>query len=493
MFLLQLFANSKSNSTTQSQTQSMGGSHEESSSSTVGGSQTHTEGGSNTQTVGGSKTHSETSSESHSKGGSESASLGHTYASGEISDKTQQKYDQYSDDYTQNQKVDDAYKRLQDTIDNKPGFQSSYENKLDELYSQIMNRDKFSYDFNADAMYNLYKDQYTTQGKQAMQDASGQAAALTGGYNSSYGQSVAQQTYQDYLQRLNDMIPTLRNQAYQEYVQEGQDLLNKYGITNDAYNREYGQYRDAVSDWQTDRAFNQSNYQDERNWDYNQFANERNFWNQEYWNEKNSAHTTDNQASARDWNDTYAHSVTDSTTDYWENQAKQYWEDSMTNYWSNTNSSSNAMNWNNSMTNSMTNSMSMSGASARGSSSNDLLRNMGGNNNSYTSPATAWQDRANTQAEYLARNVNGTDENSSYYGSDNYNGAGSWNNLADDSPLKANNKLLSEIVDKAEKQKDLDSYFDSLLDKGYKYSANGKKYELDEDDIAYLYRLLGMN
>ena len=45
------------------------------------------------------------------------------------------------------------------------------------------------------------------QGKQAMQDTMGQAAALTGGYGSTYGQAVGQQQYDAYLQNLNDEVP----------------------------------------------------------------------------------------------------------------------------------------------------------------------------------------------------------------------------------------------------------------------------------------------
>ena len=441
---LQLFATkgTTSGSKSQSTSHTEGGQHEEGFSSTVGGSQTHTEGGSQSHTEGGSQTHSETSSESHSKGGSESASLGHSYASGIVNDKTQQKYDQYSNDYTQNQKVDDAYQRLQDTLDKKPTFQSTYENKLNELYDQIMNRDKFSYDFNADNMYQLYKDQYTTQGKEAMKDTLGQAAALTGGYNSSYGQSAAQQTYQDYLQRLNDMIPELRNQAYNEYLREGEEMLNKYGITNDAYNREYATYRDAVSDWMNDRSFNQSVYQDERNWDYNQFANERNYWNQEYWNEKNSAHTTDNQSASSNWNDTYAHSVTDSATKYWEDTMQKYWQDSITNYWSQTASSSDMSNWSNGMTNNMSMSMSMPMGYTGGGAS------VSGNSGSF--------DR-NTKEDTTSPSISD------------------------------NNKALNSLLEQARRE-NTDRFLSDVADHGFTY--NGDTYQITNEELEEIIKKL---
>ena len=182
--------------------------------------------------------HSETNTSSHSEGGSHSESYGKSWASGKVEDTTQAQRDKYNQDYAEGQKVTDAYNRLQETLDNKPTFQSKFENQLDTIFNQIMNRDKFNYDFNADNMYKMYKDNYTAQGQKAMQDTMGQANANTGGYGSSYSQSAGQQTYQNYLQKANDIIPTLRDEAYQQYQDEGTDLNNKYNLTNTAYNRE---------------------------------------------------------------------------------------------------------------------------------------------------------------------------------------------------------------------------------------------------------------
>ena len=324
---LQLFA--KSNSSTSSSTQSGETSH------TEGGSTSSTSGYSNTETTG----HSQTVG--HEEGGSHTDSAGKSWASGKVEAQTQAQRDKYNTDYQQGQKAQDAYQRLQDTLDKKPQFQSQYENKLNELYDSIMNRDKFSYDFNADSMYKMYKDKYTQSGQNAMKNAMAQNAALSGGYGNSYAQTVGQQTYQNYLQQLNDMLPTLRNQAYQEYQDENNRMLQQYNLTNDAYNREYGQYRDSVSDWQSDRAFNQSNYQDERNFDYNQFANERGYWNQEYWNEKNAEQSNISSSDSRNWADST--SVTDSrqnsSTNYGETTNSNHWSDSVSNAWSKTNSS----------------------------------------------------------------------------------------------------------------------------------------------------------
>ena len=133
------------------------------------------------------------------------------------------------------------------------------------------NRGKFSYDINGDMLYQQYKDQYMTQGKQAMMDAMGQASALTGGYGNSYAATVGQQTYQGYLQGLNDKVPELYQLALDKYNQEGQDLLTRYGLEKDKYDTAYGEWQDAVSRWNTDREYAENAYNTERAYDYGMY------------------------------------------------------------------------------------------------------------------------------------------------------------------------------------------------------------------------------
>ena len=65
---------------------------------------------------------------------------------------------------------------------NKPGeYSKTYEQQLNDAVHSILNREAFSYDFNGDPLYQLYKDQYVQGGQTAMQDTMEQAAALTGG------------------------------------------------------------------------------------------------------------------------------------------------------------------------------------------------------------------------------------------------------------------------------------------------------------------------
>ena len=133
-------------------------------------------------------------------------------------------------------------------VDNYGDYTWTDQGKLDDYMSEWENRPEFSYDFNADALYQQYKDKYIQQGKMAMADAIGQASAMTGGYGNSYAATVGNQAYQSHLQNLNDIIPELYQMAYDRYNQEGQDLLNTismlrgerdfdYGVWGDKYNR----------------------------------------------------------------------------------------------------------------------------------------------------------------------------------------------------------------------------------------------------------------
>ena len=134
--------------------------------------------------------------------------------------------------YTYDPSKNDAYQRAND--------------QATEIYDKIMNRGEFSYDVNKDKLYQQYRDLYAQMGRGAMEDTMGQAAALTGGYGSTYSQNAGQQAYNAYLQKLNEVVPELYNAAYNRYNQEGQNLMNLYTMARNnadsAYERDYNQW-----------------------------------------------------------------------------------------------------------------------------------------------------------------------------------------------------------------------------------------------------------
>lgn len=134
--------------------------------------------------------------------------------------------------YTYDPSKNDAYQRAND--------------QATAIYDKIMNRGEFSYDVNKDKLYQQYRDLYAQMGRSAMEDTMGQAAALTGGYGSTYSQNAGQQAYNAYLQKLNEVVPELYNAAYNRYNQEGQNLMNLYTMARNnadsAYERDYNQW-----------------------------------------------------------------------------------------------------------------------------------------------------------------------------------------------------------------------------------------------------------
>ena len=108
------------------------------------------------------------------------------------------------------------------------GKQADYDAAMDA----ILNRKKFSYDLNGDALYQQYKDNYINQGKMAMMDTMGQASAMTGGYGNSYAATVGNQAYQASLQNLNNVIPQLYQLALDSYKTEGDRLNNNLPVAH---------------------------------------------------------------------------------------------------------------------------------------------------------------------------------------------------------------------------------------------------------------------
>lgn len=196
--------------------------------------------------------------------------------------------------YKPSDTVTQAEELLKQQIAQKPGeYQSAWQTQLNDTLQKILNREQFSYDLNGDALYQQYKDQYTTQGKLAMMDTMGQAQAMTGGYGNSYAQAVGQQAYQGYLQGLNDKIPELYQLALSKYQSEGDALYDQAALMAQKENQDYGRYRDLVSDYNTElaRLTEDARYQAET--DYSRWANGRDFSYGQFIDDRNLAYQTE--------------------------------------------------------------------------------------------------------------------------------------------------------------------------------------------------------
>lgn len=172
-------------------------------------------------------------------------------------------------EYTESDAVKKWREQMEAHMGTKPAaYTSQWQPQIDSTVNNILNRKDFQYDVNGDALYQQYKDRYTTLGQQAMMDTMGQAAKLTGGYGNSNAQMVGQQAYQGYLQGLTDKIPELAQLAQQRYAQIGQDLYQKYGLLSTQEQNAYQNWLNTYNQWLTERDYLSGRYDTERGYDY---------------------------------------------------------------------------------------------------------------------------------------------------------------------------------------------------------------------------------
>ena len=177
----------------------------------------------------------------------------------------------------------------------------SRQGEWDSVINNITNMKDFTYDVNGDALYHQYKDQYTTQGKMAMMDTMGQAAALTGGYGNSYAQSVGQQTFQGYMQQLTDKIPELYQLALSKYNSDKEDLYRQNDLHQNLFNNEYGMYQSDLNQYNTDRNYYADQYNTGYDRDFNAALAENESYNSNITSNRNYFLDASNSLANQEW------------------------------------------------------------------------------------------------------------------------------------------------------------------------------------------------
>lgn len=157
----------------------------------------------------------------------------------------------------------------------KPTYTSKYGSVIESNLNDILNNKSFSYNPTGDVMYQMYKDQYSKQAKEASMSAAQASALNTGGFANSYGVTSATNASQQALGQLNERTAELYNAAQTQYQNKLNNMYQKFSTLMGEENRLYGQYRDSVGDYyqdwsqlQTgyDTALNQENF--EREFEY---------------------------------------------------------------------------------------------------------------------------------------------------------------------------------------------------------------------------------
>lgn len=128
---------------------------------------------------------------------------------------------------------------LSDTVGGKP----TESDLLKSVREELLNRQKFTYDHNTDPSFGQYMDQAKRNGRLAMEDTMGKAAALTGGYANSYAQSAGQQAYNEHVQEASQMLPEFENLARARYEAETAALTDKYALLRGEHEADLSDYR----------------------------------------------------------------------------------------------------------------------------------------------------------------------------------------------------------------------------------------------------------
>lgn len=155
-------------------------------------------------------------------------------------------YNYVAPSYQPSQAVIDAQNLLNDQLAKLNASRGATTDRLNALISQLENRDAFSYDPNSDILYQQYLATMKNNGLRAMKDTMGQAAALTGGYGSSYATQAANGAYNQYLSQANDNLPQFYDMARSNYDADTQALLNRINLAQNQDEIEYNRALDAI-------------------------------------------------------------------------------------------------------------------------------------------------------------------------------------------------------------------------------------------------------
>lgn len=202
--------------------------------------------------------------------------------------------------YTPSNRVNDYADKLEDLENSKPGdFSSRYDEQIQNIINTIQNRPQFDQGQVYDSdLYKQYREQYIQQGNKAMRDTMGNAAALTGGYGSTYATAAGQQAYDGYLSQLGDKTMDIFDRVYNQYLNEGQELYNQLGMYNQQDNIDYGRYRDTVGDYYNDLNYYSNRYNTEYANDFGEYQTDQ---SAQQWAEQYAYQKTQDALAQQNW------------------------------------------------------------------------------------------------------------------------------------------------------------------------------------------------
>lgn len=203
---------------------------------------------------------------------SPSGTLGPADYAANVSSSTKRKKSS-SSDYDSGFKASSAYldamEQTNATLAQLNSGKTTYVDQIKQMIKDIQSRDPFSYDLSNDTLFQQSLASAMASGKTAMQDTMGQAAALTGGYGSTYATAAANQQYNAFIEDAYNNLPEYYQLALDAYRMQGEDMYNQLAMMTEAdanefdrlyntfnanasyaqqlYGNEYGEYIDSLN------------------------------------------------------------------------------------------------------------------------------------------------------------------------------------------------------------------------------------------------------
>lgn len=146
-----------------------------------------------------------------------------------------------------------------------PVYENRYDQTIQNLIGDVVNRPDFTYDYKNDDLYSQYKKAYTREGNRATADALGAAAAASGGLPSSYAVTAASQAGDYYASQLADKVPELYQLAYNKYISDHNMKLSDLSAVQGAEQNDYNKYLTDLTQFNTNRSFDYGQLMDEIN------------------------------------------------------------------------------------------------------------------------------------------------------------------------------------------------------------------------------------
>lgn len=161
-------------------------------------------------------------------------------------------------------------------------YQSKYQTDIDKSINDYKANQDFKYNPGADEAYIAAKNAYQRNAVQSMKDTLGASAALTGGYTNSWGQSAAQQAYDNVMKEVTaTLLPQYKEQARNDWQSNQNARANLISLLSDRDNADYSKWLDTQNKNAALAELARSMYENNRQYDYQQ---ERDRISDDQWN-----------------------------------------------------------------------------------------------------------------------------------------------------------------------------------------------------------------